>query len=128
DPPPASLHPPPLPRPQHTHPLPLLLRRSPAPEPPEVLVHGLGQLVPYYPRPLAFGPLEERRELALAVCPEGDGNVDGRVRHRPLGGMRADAPAVGDRLHQRVATEPAGAVHGDAGSLARGAETAAHVA
>ena len=89
-------------------------------------MHGLGQLVPYYPRPLAFGPLEERCKLALAVCLEGDGNVDGRVRHRPLGGMRADALAVGDRLHQRVATEPVGAVHGDAGRLARGVETVEH--
>ena len=41
---------------------------------------------------------------------------------RVLGGSLARAAAEGDRLHQRVAAEPVGAVHGDTRDLACGVE------
>ena len=99
----------------------LLLHLALAAEDAEVLEHRRAELLADLPRPLAAAvrAREQRVELGSRVG-------DRRLRHvgvvdeqRRVGCRVPGAPAEGDRLHQRVAAEAVGPVHGDARHLAR---------
>ena len=89
-----------------------------SPEDAEVLEHRRSELVADLPRALTVFAVEQLPELALRVALRRLGNLDRRVRQRPLGSGPAGAPAERDRLHQRVAAEAVRAVHRDARALA----------
>jgi hypothetical protein len=88
-----------------------------APEDAEVLVHRLGELVADLPWALAVAAVEQLLELALCVRLHRLRHCYGRVGHRPVRRMGADAFPVRDRFHERVAAEPVGAVDGNARRL-----------